>query len=420
RAEASPEAPVIGWLRWGERIRLASEPTTTPGCASGYYPIAPRGYACAGQGIDVGEAPPEVEPVVSPANRDANLPYSYYLVKDRMTPEYHQLPSRDQQRSAIAYGERYLELLDADQERRAARFLAGEMGPQSRRHPVIARFLNRNFFVASTDVQVRSRRRFARTTGGGFVKVANLEERTGAEFHGFDLGDEHSLPMNFLVRDARPRRQVERADGTFRFLRDEEADVLPRLQPVPHYVRRENIGGRFFHRLESDLWDGPRFLQDWFVVTAEAIEPPFELEEGEPWIHVDLSTQTLVIYRGTEPVYVTLVSTGIEGHDTPTGTFTIHKKSVTDTMANLGPDAGDDAYRIQDVPWTQYFEGSFALHTAFWHSRFGLRRSHGCVNLAPADAHRVFQETWPRVPNGWHAVSTDRTGFRASRVHVTE
>ena len=152
----------------------------------------------------------------------------------------------------------------------------------------------------------------------------------------------------------------------------------------------------------------------------EAIEVPFEIEPGEPWIHVDISSQSLVIYRGDTPVYATLVSTGIDGHDTPIGTFTIHKKAITDTMANLGPDAGDDAYRIQDVPWTQYFEGSFALHTAFWHHRFGLRRSHGCVNLAPADAHRVFRETWPRIPDGWHAVSTDRTGFRASRVHVTE
>ncbi len=156
------------------------------------------------------------------------------------------------------------------------------------------------------------------------------------------------------------------------------------------------------------------------MTPVTAIEPPFEVEENEPWVHVDLSDQSLVVYRGARPVYATLVSTGLDEHATPTGTFEIHKKSVTDTMANLGPDAGDDSYRIQDVPWTQYFEGSFALHTAFWHTRFGLQRSHGCVNLSPTDAHRVFQETWPRVPDGWHGVSTDRTGFRASRVHITE
>lgn len=420
RGEADPEAPVIGWLRWGERLRLAADPTTTPTCASGWYELAPRGYACAGQGMEVGETPPEVEGLVPPANRNAVLPYNYYMVKDRMTPEYHQLPSRDQQRAAAAYGNQYLEHLDADHERRAARFLAGEMGPASRPHAAIARFLNRNFFIASTDVQERSSRRFARTTGGGFVKVAHLDPRTGTEFHGVDLGEEHTLPLQYLLRDARPMIHIERSDGTHRFPRDEEAEVLPRQEHVANYVDRIRIGDHFYHHLESDAYDGPRYLRDWFVSIIEAIEVPFEIEEGEPWIHVDISSQSLVIYRGDTPVYATLVSSGIDGHNTPTGTFTIHKKSITDTMANLGPEAGDDAYRIQDVPWTQYFEGSFALHTAFWHHRFGLPRSHGCVNLAPADAHRVFQETWPRIPDGWHAVSTDRTGFRASRVHITE
>ena len=82
-------------------------------------------------------------------------------------------------------------------------------------------------------------------------------------------------------------------------------------------------------------------------------------------------------------------------------------------------DLGDDAYRIEDVPWTQYFEGSIALHAAFWHSQFGTVHSHGCVNLAPNDAHYIFQHTWPEVPEGWHGVSTEGTHVDGSRVLVT-
>jgi hypothetical protein len=89
-------------------------------------------------------------------------------------------------------------------------------------------------------------------------------------------------------------------------------------------------------------------------------------------------------------------------------------------MSDLGPEAGDDRYSIDDVPWTEYFAGSIALHGAFWHNSFGLRRSHGCVNLSPYDAHRVFNHTWPEVPVGWHGVSTDQTGVRASKVYITE
>jgi len=42
------------------------------------------------------------------------------------------------------------------------------------------------------------------------------------------------------------------------------------------------------------------------------------------------------------------------------------------------------------------------------------------VNLSPTDAHRVWNETWPVIPQGWQGVATDHTGFRASRVVVTE
>lgn len=45
-----------------------------------------------------------------------------------------------------------------------------------------------------------------------------------------------------------------------------------------------------------------------------------------------------------------------------------------------------DTHNLEDVPWSMYFHESFALHGAYWHDRFGLRHSHGCVNLAPQDA----------------------------------
>ena len=125
------------------------------------------------------------------------------------------------------------------------------------------------------------------------------------------------------------------------------------------------------------------------------------------------------MYVGETPVYATLVSSGLEGFTTPTGLFTIRRKYVADTMANIG-DGLDDRYSIEDVPWTQYFEGSVGLHGAFWHDRFGLVRSHGCVNLSPRDAHRVFDMLWPHVPDGWLGVTTEGGAFRGSHVLVTE
>jgi hypothetical protein len=67
-----------------------------------------------------------------------------------------------------------------------------------------------------------------------------------------------------------------------------------------------------------------------------------------------------------------------------------------------GDVASDGPYSIEDVPWVQYFQGSYALHGAFWHDNFGYVRSHGCVNLAPEDARTLFSWTEPKLPEGWH------------------
>jgi hypothetical protein len=79
----------------------------------------------------------------------------------------------------------------------------------------------------------------------------------------------------------------------------------------------------------------------------------------------------------------------------------------------------DAAYSIEDVPWTMYFSGNFALHAAFWHERFGRPRSHGCVNLTPTDARWLFQWSAPLLPQGWHGMFVQRRA-PSVWVYITE
>jgi lipoprotein-anchoring transpeptidase ErfK/SrfK len=67
---------------------------------------------------------------------------------------------------------------------------------------------------------------------------------------------------------------------------------------------------------------------------------------------------------------------------------------------------GEGTYQLRDVPYIQYFAAGQALHAAYWHDVFGKPRSHGCVNLSPIDAHRVFMWTEPAIPDGWHGLNT--------------
>ncbi|MGZ3422964.1 MAG: L,D-transpeptidase [Polyangiales bacterium] len=143
------------------------------------------------------------------------------------------------------------------------------------------------------------------------------------------------------------------------------------------------------------------------VNKAEQVAPPADLKPGEKWIDVSVKQETLVAYEGDKPVFATLISAGKDGTNvkgdfaTVQGSFRIREKHVAATMDG---DTSGELYSIDDVPYIEYFHSSYALHGAFWHSEFGRVRSHGCVNLSPADAKRVFMWTEPQLPTGWHAV----------------
>jgi hypothetical protein len=151
---------------------------------------------------------------------------------------------------------------------------------------------------------------------------------------------------------------------------------------------------------------------------ASRIDPakkwPKWAKNGEKWIDINITKQVLVAYEGTKMVYATLVSTGEAGLDDPAestatkrGIFRIHTKFVTATMAS---DVVGEEFELRDVPYVQYFEEGYALHGAYWHDSFGRPKSHGCINLSPEDARRLFFWTEPQVPYGWHGAKKSLTG----------
>ena len=83
---------------------------------------------------------------------------------------------------------------------------------------------------------------------------------------------------------------------------------------------------------------------------------------------------------------------------------------VDDLRLKMCIDVTGEEFELQDIPYVQYFEGGYALHAAYWHDDFGKPRSHGCINLAPEDARRLFFWTEPKVPPGWHTVLRPLTG----------
>jgi hypothetical protein len=136
------------------------------------------------------------------------------------------------------------------------------------------------------------------------------------------------------------------------------------------------------------------------VRVFQPVPPPELLQPGERWIDVDLDNQIIVAYEGELPVYATMISSGAQGTPTETGEYRMWLKESEADMNGLN---GEDPYSVATVPWTQFFssEKGLALHTAYWHDQFGVRRSHGCINLAPRDARWLYFWSDPQVPPGW-------------------
>lgn len=130
--------------------------------------------------------------------------------------------------------------------------------------------------------------------------------------------------------------------------------------------------------------------------TETAVEvpapPPSHGTNGEKWIDVNLSTQTVVAYEGRTPVYRTLASTGTSRYPTVTGTYRIYVKYRS---ARMRGGSGADYYDFPNVPYVMYFYSGYGLHGTYWHDNFGTPMSHGCVNLSITAAEWIYN--WASV-----------------------
>ncbi|MCA9636239.1 MAG: L,D-transpeptidase [Myxococcales bacterium] len=180
-------------------------------------------------------------------------------------------------------------------------------------------------------------------------------------------------------------------------------------EPIERLPKRQRLqlsgdavttdAGRFWPVGEGRWVEDDKVNAVVFIDPPAGVLQPQQLARGnDQWIDVDLGEQVLVAYRGHQPVFATMVSSG-KGSPTPRGNYPIWAKVASMTMGNQ--DYEDKPYMVEHVPWVLLFQGHNALHGAYWHDRFGQRRSHGCVNLAPKDARWIFEWVAPTLPEGW-------------------
>lgn len=183
-------------------------------------------------------------------------------------------------------------------------------------------------------------------------------ERARFEWHPEHRGTQYEILLGHLGRQAAALNEVD-------------TSPVGRGQDVNEYL--------------PGLWSEPR---PW--TPADVTTPPADAPKHlAKWIEVDLTQQYLRAWQGDTLIYGTYVSTGTARTPTPTGTYQIFSKLRYETMT--GGTRGIDYYHLENVPHTMYFRsGGYALHGAYWHTNFGTRMSHGCVNLPLGAAEWLY------------------------------
>jgi hypothetical protein len=486
-AKPSDTSRKVGYLRLGAIVARSDKAYGVEGCPGGWYGVAPRGYVCVGKNATLETDSPIVRAASVRPNANEPLPYSYGFIR-AVAPLYLRLPSKEEQLATefkLAdhlgwWGRKGKEANRADH--LGANDLAHELLPDapvlppsdtlpdgvllggkgeadpppfwletgSRKIPNVSGFEVPGASIFANRVRRHTGiafvnafgsgpqwgdRRFALTVDMRLIPVDKVKPETASAFHGVELKEGGvTLPVAF-AKPCNPN-----AKGTPRpcvhTYRDQEGiltkttDVLATrgfLQLTG--VQRKSKASRFLE-VKGGAW--VRSSDVGVAIIPE--EWPQAAQRGEKWVDVSIEDQTLVLWDGKKPVFVTVVSTGQDGLEdpkktksTPRGTFRIKSKHITATMDSNGrsaqsggaaPESGESgsptdddkhagSFELRDVPYVQYFQDGYALHSAYWHDHFGTARSHGCINLAPIDALRVFRFTEPPVPEGWHGTNVD-------------
>lgn len=223
-------------------------------------------------------------------------------------------------------------------------------------------FLNLNYAQAATDTD-------------GDLLPDEFEELIGTDPQKENSDADKFSDYKEVMRGYDPVTNSKKKLAKSLFAQDTDNDGLTDLEEITIGTNRENP--------DSD-GDG---YQDGKEITNGFDPLNVESQQKERYIHVSIATQTLEYKSGDYTVARFKISSGVAGHDTPTGTYAILKKIPVVNYIGKG-------YSYPNTKWNLRFKpgvnGNFYIHGAFWHDDFGKKKSHGCVNVAYPQMERLY------------------------------
>lgn len=366
----TPEKPrsTVANIRRGDVVparRAATDRTCHDNGRSGSWWEVPGGFICSTSGFTIGE---RLKPLEPPQRRPAvgmPLPFRYARIVEDGAPRWRRRPDPS-------------ELGACDDRSR------GDPAPSG-----VIECMWDDFFVALDHRDEVGGVELFRTVYGEWVRADDTKLLETPPLIGEKIDAANPLPIAFLHGADEIELFCDRDDALEPC---GVAERYARFAPRGFTAR----GGETFIRGPDDVLVSAAHVR---VIRARSRPPG--VQPGEKWVHIDLANQAFIAYEGNEPVYASLISSGKPGHDTPTGLYRVQRKYLTKIMRGHDPKEG--IYHVEEVPWTTYYYGSYAVHGAYWHNTFGAVRSHGCTNVAPADARWLYYWGEPKLAPHFHA-----------------
>ena len=193
RARPELTAPIHGILRGGTRIRVDAERTFGGGCSQGWHKVFPRGWICLAAGLSTGAEPPQTEANVVAPDLSAALPYEYWRVNNDGTPFFHRLPSFGETDQADGAGAAWIA------ENGRAPMPTAPADRPAEVPAVVKEYMNAGFYVTKAGEELKSERRFLRTTRGSYARKYQLGQKEPPKFRGLLVDGAVPVPVAALA-----------------------------------------------------------------------------------------------------------------------------------------------------------------------------------------------------------------------------
>jgi hypothetical protein len=245
-------------------------------------------------------------------------------------------------------------------------------------------------FISYTNEQESNGRKLYEVRPGAWM-TGNYLSRLGAipQPHGITFNSTPSTAFGWVLTYFSPTPQVE-TKRTPGYSTPDYTGRLLNLYDIVQVFATEQVNDEPWYLIGPDEW-----LPGKFVARVLPDPTPPDGVTGDRWIEVNLLDQTLAVYEQRQLVYATLIASGAKPFWTRPGVFQIYEKHEMAPMTGAFEADKSDAYYLEDVPWTMYYDKARALHGAYWRAKMGFEQSHGCVNLAVGDAHWLFD--WAKL-----------------------